>query len=332
MCVLPDIDDLFARLVGLTYLCIVALLIMFREWVVSRNTASSLEQKIYSFSTFVISYCSGSALSFVFVYTLRSGALSVSWPLFFMLVTCIITNEFVSTHSFRFNLDVGVLLIATLFYVVFNTPIILKVENNGIFLLSVVVSMAITLIYVYFLQFTSENAEAESSRSYALAIGIPMFVGMLYFLNAIPAVPLSLNQKGVYHYVVRNDDGSFDGRKETDTRMFARVRTPVYHMGDGETGGYFFSAVDAPAALTAPLSHEWERYDTGSKQWVTEAVIPFTLAGGRDNGYRAYSYKEGLTPGLWRVTVQVDTNRIIGRETFRVEKSLTNVDLKEGKL
>ena len=39
---------------------------------------------------------------------------------------------------------------------------------------------------------TSETAEKEAGRSVALAIGIPMFVGMLYFLNAIPAVPLTI--------------------------------------------------------------------------------------------------------------------------------------------
>jgi hypothetical protein len=51
---------------------------------------------------------------------------------------------------------------------------------------------------VYLLRFTSESAEEEASRMYALSIGIPMFIGMLYFLNVIPAVPLSLANGGVY--------------------------------------------------------------------------------------------------------------------------------------
>ena len=89
--------------------------------------------------------------------------------------------------------------------------------------------------------------------------------------------------------------------------------------------------MNAPALLTAPLSHVWEEYDEATKQWNEKARITFTLAGGRDDGYRAFSQKEFVTEGLWRVTVKVDDNRIVGRVTFKVLKS-QSVPLKEVKL
>ena len=52
---LPNIDHPVTRYIGLAHICIVAFLIMFREWLVSKNTASTFEQKLYSIATFFIS-------------------------------------------------------------------------------------------------------------------------------------------------------------------------------------------------------------------------------------------------------------------------------------
>ena len=331
MIMLPDINHPLTRYIGLAHLCVVAFLILFREWIVSRNTASLIEQKIYSISTFGISFSSGAALSFLSVYSIRSAEFSVSWPLFIFLFLCIVANEIVSTHSFRFTLDVGVLLVASLFYLIFNIPVFLKVQNDVTFSISVGVSIVISFLYLYFLQFTSESARYEAPRSYALAIGIPMFVFMLYFLNVIPAVPLSLKDSGIYHSVVHTSTGEFIAQKENDNRNFLYFRTPIYHYSPPDTGVYFFSAVSAPGELSAPLSHVWEKYNEKTKQWEGGETIPISLIGGREGGYRAYSKKENISPGLWRVTVKVDSMRVVGRLKFWVENGSLN-DLQEIKL
>lgn len=198
-----------------------------------------------------------------------------------------------------------------------------------VFGVSIAITIAISLLYIYLLQFTSESARHEAPRGYALAIGIPMFVGMLYFLNIIPAVPLSLQEGGVYHSVIRSNSDLFLGQEEIDRRTFARFRTPVYHITSSDSGVYFFSAVNAPAELTAPLSHVWEYYDADTNVWLPSSTIPFTLAGGRENGYRAYSYKENSTEGLWRVSVKVGGNRIVGQVKFRVIRSDAPVETKQ---
>lgn len=331
MIILPDIDHPITRYIGLAHICVVAFLIMFREWIVSRNTASDLEQKIYSLASFGISFSSGAALSFICVYSLRSAAFSVSWPLFILLLVAIIANEFVSTHHFRFSLDVGILLIAALFFAIFNIPLLLKTQNDFIFTLSILVSVCISFIYVYLLHFTSESARHEAPRAYALAIGIPMFVGMLYFLNVIPAVPLSLKSAGVYHTISRSADGEFFATKENDSRFLKEYRTSLYHVSAEDARVYFFSNIDTPASLTAPVSHVWEKYDTATKKWIEVSKISFDIEGGREAGYRAYSQKDAITEGLWRVTVKIGDKRIIGREKFQIIKG-DNVILEEIKL
>jgi hypothetical protein len=330
--ILPDAGHVATIWIGLVYLSIVGLSIGLREWVISRNTASKTEQKLFSLLTFAIAYFSGSALSFVCVYTIRSAIFAVSWPLLLVLFFCVLVNELVSSHHFRFTLDVGVFLIALFFFVVFNMPILLKVQNDMTFLLSTIVAIVVSLVYVYFVSFTSESAQEESSRSYALAVGIPMFIGMLYFLNVIPAVPLSLAQAGTYHSIIKSETGTFIASKEVDTRFLAILRTPVYHFSPADAGIYFFSAVAAPAELSAPLSHVWEEYDEATHSWIERTRIEFTLAGGREDGYRAYSKKENVTDGLWRVTVKVDDKRIVGRAKFYIKKTDNQTELIQIKL
>jgi hypothetical protein len=318
--ILPSVDDPVTKYIGLAYLGILALIFIVREWVVSRNTASAAEQKLFSLLTFGVSFFSGSALSFIFVYAMRSAALAVSWPLFLILLLCMFANEFVSTHNYRFTLDIAVYFIALVFYSIFNVPIAFGKVNDFVFLVAIAISIVVGFLFMSVLRRTSETAEFESARGFALAVGIPMFVGMLYVLNVIPAVPLSLKDDGVYHSITRTESGDYTGLKEVDDRFFASYRRPVYHLTDQDSGVYFFSSVGAPAEFSAPITHVWEYYDDANKKWVTTTTISFDLSGGRSGGYRAYSKKENIQPGMWRVTVKVDNSRIIGRQRFYIEE------------
>ena len=329
--ILPDIDNPATKYLGLSYLVILATIIILREWVVSRNTASRLEQRVYSILTFGVSFFSGSAMSFIFIYAMRSAALAVSWPLFVILLIAMAANEFVSTHNFRFALDIGVFFIALVFYSIFNIPILLGQVSDLVFLAAIVVSAAAAFGYMWLLKHASEAAERETARGYALAIGIPLFVGMLYFLNVIPAVPLSLKEGGIYHRIEKLNDGNYIGQKEVDDRFLAKYRRDTYHMTDIDNGVYFFSSVGAPAEVSAPITHVWEYYDKEKNQWITSTTIAFNVTGGRGSGYRAYSKKENVSPGMWRVTVKVDDNRIVGRQRFYIEEGV-GAEVEEVKL
>ena len=46
--------------------------------------------------------------------------------------------------------------------------------------------------------------------------------------------------------------------------------------------------------------------------------IPIKISGGREGGYRAYSLKQRLDPGDWRVDVESQDGRIIGRVSVQV--------------
>lgn len=318
---LPPIDHPFSKWIGLIYITIIALSIYLREKIIARNKASKHEQRAFSFLTLCISYCSGSALSFVFIYAARSAALSVSWPLLFIILGIMVINEMVSSHSFRFTLDIGILFFVLTFYSIFTIPIIVNQQSDIIFAISIASAGLLALAYTLHIHRASETTEHESGRSRALSLGIPVFIAMLYYVNVLPAVPLSLLEGNVYHNITRTSEGDFVGVKEDiPTRTIAgySLGENMYHLREGETSVYYFSSVYAPATLSVQLSHKWEYYDTSSKTWRHYATIPFTVKGARVTGYRAYSTISNAFPGKWRVTTLLGGKRTVGRTTFTV--------------
>ncbi len=333
---LPDASNVLTRYLGYGYLFFVAFFIFIREWLISRNRASKWEGRVHGWLSFGIAYFSGAALSFVLVYAIRSADITASWPLFAILAVCILVNEVVSAHSFRLLLDMGVLFMATLFFTIFNAPFYLGVQNDATFAASVAITIVVSLVYIYVLKNVSETTEHETPKFISLAVGIPMFVGMMYFLNAIPAVPLSLKEAHVYHNVGRNEEGEFFALTEVRDGAFAFILDFINHpphvMLPSDDGVYFYSSIEAPAAITAPISHVWEYYDESKKQWIESTTVSFDLTGGREDGYRAFSKKENVTEGKWRVTIKVDKKRVVGRRTFTILKKDEFIQLRETKL
>ena len=51
--------------------------------------------------------------------------------------------------------------------------------------------------------------------------------------------------------------------------------------------------------LSHRLYHRWDRYDA-FRGWVTVSRMGFGISGGRNGGFRGYTYKQEMAPGQWR--------------------------------
>jgi hypothetical protein len=89
-----------------------------------------------------------------------------------------------------------------------------------------------------------------------------------------------------------------------------------------------FGAVFAPVDLNTTTYYVWQRYDDERSRWETVQRLTNRLRGGRDKGYRNYSYKTNVDPGLWRVDVESVDGRLIGRTEFSVVNAPAPDDLK----
>lgn len=313
---LPGAESVHTKEIGTLYMLTVSLSILMREYVVSRNRATKMEGFLHSIFSYIISFFSGSLLSFVFIYFFRSASISVSWPLFLILIGIMILNEFFTSHSFRFLLDIAVLFIVDTFFILFMLPIFLQKQTDEIFLISIAISFIVSLLYIYLLKFFSEVLKDLITDAYKIAFAIPAVIVTFYLLNVIPPVPLSMKSADVYHSIVREDDGSYSVVGEVKP-FLSFLKTKEFHYMDGEKV-YFFSSVSAPTGLQAELSHVWEKYNDVSENWQVKLSVPYSLIGGRDGGYRSYSMIENLSEGKWRVSAKVGERRTVGMVYFNI--------------
>ncbi|OJH40832.1 DUF2914 domain-containing protein [Cystobacter ferrugineus] len=151
----------------------------------------------------------------------------------------------------------------------------------------------------------------------------------LYALKAIPPVPLSLLSSGIYH-----DVQVVKGPRGRDYRLL--------HEGDGwkpwargdqdfraRPGDrvYFFASVFAPTSFKPQypgdkgtrLRLRWE-YDDPKKGWTEFHTYDglYLGQGGRDRGFRTFAYLTAPRPGDWRVSLETEDGREVGRLSFTV--------------
>ncbi len=140
----------------------------------------------------------------------------------------------------------------------------------------------------------------------------------LYFLNIIPPIPLAIRDAGPYHEILR-ENGSYTMMSEDYSILDKLIPGKTLHIQDGSRI-YVYSSIFAPGKLNAIIIHEWNYYDPKLDQWITKDSLAFPISGGRDAGYRGFSFKTDLEPGRWRVNIETSRGQVLGRVKFKIEQ------------
>jgi hypothetical protein len=61
----------------------------------------------------------------------------------------------------------------------------------------------------------------------------------------------------------------------------------------------------------------WARRDAKGR-WEQSDAIPLRIVGGREEGFGGYAYKQNWSPGDWKVAVETEDGREIGRIRFQI--------------
>ncbi|MDO8516175.1 MAG: DUF2914 domain-containing protein [bacterium] len=262
----------------------------------------------------------GGLLSVFLVFYFRSGTLAASWPFLLMLAVAFIANERLKKHYERLSFQISFFFLSIFSFAVFIVPVLAHEIGPAIFLLSGIASVVIILVFILALGFFAKEKFKKSKKMIALSIGgIFVSLNLLYFLNLIPPIPLSLSDAGVYHALARNADGNYAVLHENrggGLKEFFDLYEDV-HLVPGAPL-YVYSAIFSPAELNTGVTHVWQHYDETRRRWVTSSLIPLAVVGGREAGFRTYSLKTGLRPGRWRVNVETSRGAIIGRVNFKI--------------
>ena len=324
---LTRIDRLIDNLVLLIYLLLLGVLIVLTGRL-GVATSSDDEQlsgvspvvqwllQMRSYYPMAIQFLLGSLFSAYAIFYSRSATLTGTAVFFVLLLALLVVNEFLRDRLSSLRLLVSLYAVVCFAFFTFFLPVMIGYMNAVVFLLGAVLSAGVIFRVV---QLIYQGNPARSRRD-AIGVTTPAFalIGLLvgfYFLNWIPPVPLSLKYGGIYHEVKKAGDRfelSFDKRwyeiwKRSDDTFPADE--PIY----------CFTAVFAPVDLNTTVYHHWYYRSTSSRPFTHADRIPLKISGGRAGGYRAYSFKQRLDPGDWRVDVETEDGRVIGRVAVTVE-------------
>ncbi|OIR04494.1 hypothetical protein GALL_134280 [mine drainage metagenome] len=143
---------------------------------------------------------------------------------------------------------------------------------------------------------------------------------LAYVLDVIPPVPLVKRdvQVGTHFEKLAGEYRVLQDKAPWWVFWSSTSNTLYINAGDPV---YCISSVFAPRGLETKLYHNWQYYDA-KKGWQTRSRIGFSLAGGRDNGFRGYTFKQNLAYGEWRVKVETEGGKTIAVHKFDIEESM----------
>ena len=327
---LRRIDLFFENFVMASYLVVAGVSIALVNILEEKGGASlhPIFRRAHWLLSLAIQFVFGGLFSAFVVFYSRSASLVSSWPFILILFGLLIGNEFFKKHYERLVFQVGIYFVALFSYFIFSVPILIGEMGPAIFLLSGVVSLcAISLLFCGLRKIVPRRY-VEGRRGLFVTIGsIFLSINILYFTNIIPPIPLSLKDAEVFHNVERVGGGY---RVVAEKRGWYEVFFPTetLHVEEGGSA-YVFSAIFAPTRLQTSIVHHWYYYNKEKGLWVSSHKVDLPILGGRGGGYRIYSFKQDIAPGLWRVDVETKGGLGVGRLEFMVERLTDVVTLEE---
>ena len=260
----------------------------------------------------------GGLFSAYAIFYSQSASFSTTAIFLGIIVAFLIGNEFLQSRYSSLKMLVSLFALVTLSFFTFFLPVLTGWMNSVVFVTGVLITGGIVWKIV---RLTLQGLPNVSLRtvftiSYP-AFGLVILCTVLYFLNWIPPIPLSLTFGGIYHQI----------EKKHDEYLLTYEKGPWYAIWKEsndrvgiEAPVHCFSSVFAPVTLQTTIYHHWQwRPFDEHASFMTTDRIPISITGGREKGYRWYTMKHRLQPGEWRVNVETEDGRILGRMTFFAE-------------
>lgn len=249
----------------------------------------------------------------------RSAAFATSWIFVVVVAALLIGNERFVRLYMKFSFQISVFFAVLFSFLIFFLPVLFHQIGPWMFILSGLMSLASIALFLRFVGFLMPELLIGERTRIARSIAVIFIVfNILFFSNAIPPLPLALKAAGVYHSVERTHDGIFHLGAESEPWYYRYLpHENVFHHTPGGVA-YAYSAVFAPTGISTIILHEWQRYDEPTGEWLTSATVRYPIVGGRDGGYRGYSFYKNVSEGKWRVNVITQYGQLIGRISFTV--------------
>lgn len=326
---LTRVDLLFDNFILLSYLVIAFVGIAVFNLIDIGKLKGRFFERIAPLFPLLAQFAFGGLFSGYFIFYGRSASVLSSWVFVLFLAVFLIGNERFKTQYLRFRFQMSIFFVALFSFTIFSIPTLVGAIGPHIFVLSSVISVGVMAGLLWFLsKIMPEKIDATRNTLVMSMSGIFIMFNILYFSNAIPPLPLSLKDIGVYHSVERVGGEYRVTYEDAPWYRFYRDYDSTFHLVPGESA-FIFSSVFAPTRLETKLLHEWQYFSEENDSWFTTDRFAFSIVGGRDGGYRGYSRKSSVSGGKWRVNVITEHGQIVGRINFLVKGTVEQVSLSE---
>lgn len=311
---LTQIDRLFENMVLFVYVSISAIM-LYILYGPQPEHPWKIHATIKNFAPFILQYCIGGLFSGLFIFYFRSGTLITSLPFLLVLFVLMAGNEYFYRKFPKASFQLVIFFIALLSYINLIVPLITKKMGSVPFIGATLFATIIMYTFVAILDQPNGLVHGKHRKQLHRRLFVTLCIFItLYFTNVIPPLPLSMKEGAIGYAISKQQN------------MYAiTVEKAPWYMPLSEYGSrvsnqgtlYAFSAIYAPIDINTDIFHRWSRYDE-VHGWVEMARLPIAITGGRQDGYRGFSFKQNVAQGDWRVDVITEQGQIMGRMNMTV--------------
>ncbi len=317
---LTRIDRFLDNAILLAYLALLGLAIILGQRVELEKTQSERIRRLAPYLTLATHFLFCGLFSAYVIFYFKSVSFTRAVLFLMVLVALLLANEFLPHRLRNAHLLLALYFFCLFSFLIYFIPVVTGRMDRAVFIVSGLGGMLVVALLAVLIHLGGLRASLPEMRRTGLWVGSVFGVLLLlYFTRAIPPVPLSLKTGGIYHGV--------RWRKKERRYELTRTAKPWYGLHDDDRPFekrpgdrvYCFTSVFAPEKLRKRIVHRWRPYDEREGEYREGEAITYTIQGGREGGFRGYTYKRNTHPGKWRVDVETPEGLVLGRIDFEIE-------------
>lgn len=316
---LGRIDRLYDRVILCVYLASLTVCIYLYNVADDGKWDNTFLKPYEKYFPLAIQFFLGGLCSAYVIYFSRSVSFTKTLSFFLILVVLLFANELLKKRISNKYLQFSAYFFMCFTFFSFFIPVMIKKMGSDIFIMSGLISLVITVVFITYLYHVSPSTRKEINKKkmFGIIAGIYLMIHTFYFFNLIPPVPLAL-ETGIVAQDVEKINGEYSVTYQEELwYKFWRRNSLIYFQEPG-SNIYVFASVFAPTNLTKDIYHRWNWKDPATGEWNETDRIGYEITGGRDEGYRGFTFKRNVTDGFWRVDVITGEGLILGIINFEV--------------
>lgn len=300
---LKRIDNTLDMIILSVYLCAAGTALI----LISRKAEFRWSQHL----PWAIQFLFGGLFSACVVYYFKSAS---TIPMFFfvcLLFGILVANEFVEKLFWKLTVPFVFFGFCCLMVFNFVIPVLLRAMGPWVFLLSAAGAFGIS--------FMVQRLMRTLVVPFYPLITLYCVIVAAYFLNIIPPVPLAQKHLAIYRSVRKEGGNYVCAMQKRGFLWRIRKGERTFRHTEGDTV-FCFSSVFAPIQMRTALFHQWFWYNKDKGRYLMTDQIGYPITGGRDNGYRGYTFKQHVREGKWKIKLITENGKTVGKIKFKVVK------------